>query len=201
MKDGTAGSRPNQSFYAVLGLLSLGAMSGYELRKLSEYSIQHFWRESFGQIYPSLRLLEAKGLATRRTEPGQERGRPDRQIYSITEAGREALAEWLKVDARPEVPRNELLLKMFFGAKASRETNLQHLERNRRLHEELLAVYRKTVQELREQSAGHPDLPYWLLTASYGKRISEAEIAWCDEAMAVLRELEQRDDGGSREQA
>ena len=52
-------ARMNKSRFALLGLLSLGAMSGYDLRKLFEQSLIHFWSESFGQIYPMLRSLAA----------------------------------------------------------------------------------------------------------------------------------------------
>ena len=38
-----------------------------------------------------------------------------KRIYSITEEGRERLKEWLAVPPQPEIPRNEMLLKLFFG--------------------------------------------------------------------------------------
>src|SRR5580698_5087465 len=102
MKGRESNRRTNQSLFAMLGLLSLGPRTGYELRKLSEVSIRHFWRESYGQIYPSLRALEAQGLVARKPEMGGVRGRPNRQVYAITEAGEAALREWLAVSAKPE---------------------------------------------------------------------------------------------------
>ena len=48
---------------AMLGLLSLGPATGYELRQLIEGTVGNFWKESFGQIYPSLRQLIAEDLA------------------------------------------------------------------------------------------------------------------------------------------
>src|SRR6267378_1332508 len=47
------GATPN----ALLGLLSLGSMSGYDIRQLISQSIGHFWSESYGQIYPGLKLF------------------------------------------------------------------------------------------------------------------------------------------------
>src|ERR1700754_1627141 len=96
---------------AVLGLLSMSPMSGYGMRTVISQSIGHFWSESFGQIYPALKRLTAEGCVEKETE--RQKGRPDRNVYSLTAKGRERLREWLVVPAVPEVPRNELLLKLF----------------------------------------------------------------------------------------
>jgi len=184
-----AKKRPNQSMFAMLGLLSIGPMTGYELRKLSEESIQHFWRESFGQIYPSLRALEAQGMVTRTEEMGAVRGRPARQVYALTDEGREALRTWVAAPARPEVPRNELLLKLFFGRQVAAEVNLRQIAERRRIYVDELEGYKALEKRIREAHQGHPDLPYWLLTLNYGKRYTEAEIAWCDEAREILKGL------------
>ena len=191
MKEGESSRRTNQSLFAMLGLLSLGPKTGYELRKLSEESIQHFWRESYGQIYPSLKELERRGWATRRVE--ESKGRPDRQVYALTEAGEEALRAWAAVPARPEVPRNELLLKTFFGRRAPAGVLLRQIEEHRRRFVEELEGYEATEEQIRVEHPGHPDLPYWLMTLSYGKRYTQAEIAWCDEAAGQLEEIEARE--------
>jgi len=79
-------ARARSTPYAVLGMLSLAPMSGYDIRKESEQSIGYFWSESYGQIYPALRELKAEGLIRRR--PGKSGGNRDRQVYEITERGR-----------------------------------------------------------------------------------------------------------------
>ena len=66
------GATPN----ALLGLLSLGPMSGYDIRQLIPQSIGHFWSESYGQIYPGLKRLAAAGLVEKKTE--RKKGSPDR---------------------------------------------------------------------------------------------------------------------------
>ena len=58
------GATPN----ALLGLLSLGPMSGYDIRQLIPRSIGHFWSESYGQIYPGLKRLSAAGFVEKKTE-------------------------------------------------------------------------------------------------------------------------------------
>ena len=58
-------ARGNRTTHAILGFLTWGPMSGYEIRKRVEESIGNFWSVSFGQIYPELRRLEAEGLFRR----------------------------------------------------------------------------------------------------------------------------------------
>src|SRR4051812_17053194 len=97
--------------FALLGLLTLKPMSGYELRRLIAQSIGHFWGESYGQLYPSWKRLESAGLTTKRSEAGKKR---EKFFYSIPAKGRERLQEWLRLPPKPQPPRSELLLKLFF---------------------------------------------------------------------------------------
>ena len=62
--------RENKTRFAVLAMLSLGPRSGYDIQQQIQRTLGHFWSESHGQIYPTLRKLLAEGLATARTEPG-----------------------------------------------------------------------------------------------------------------------------------
>jgi len=109
--------RSSSGSEVLLGLLTIEPMSGYDLGQTIRVSIGHFWNESYGQIYPNLKRLAAEGLVTAKAE--RQKGKPDRHIYSITPKGRERLAQWLAVAPQPEVPRNELLLKLFFGSRLS----------------------------------------------------------------------------------
>src|SRR5438132_6220677 len=113
--------------YAVLGMLALGPGSGYDLKKRIEGSVAHFWSESYGQIYPILAHLASQGLVERRLE--RPKGKPDRQVYSITVEGQVRLGAWLTAPARDESFRSELLLKLFFGRRRPLEESIRHLER------------------------------------------------------------------------
>ena len=72
-------SRINRTQFAILGMLSLGEKSGYDLKRDFEQRVQHFWSESLGQIYPTLHRLRKQHLVESRSESG--RGRPGRTIY------------------------------------------------------------------------------------------------------------------------
>jgi len=175
----------NQSQFALLGLLSIAPMSGYDLKQLSEWSVGHFWRESYGQIYPSLRKLEELGLVKHSTET--KPGRPDRHVYRLTSAGEGELEHWLELPPVNEVPRNELLLKLFFGGLIGPEACIEHLSKHLlKLHEDLVA-YEATQKRIEKESGKHPQRRYWLLTLSYGEHITKAQIAWCEKSLRELK--------------
>ena len=69
---------------ALLGLLSMAPMSGYDMRTVISQSIGHFWSESFGQIYPALKRLTAEGFVEKKTE--RQKGRPG-QACVFTDRG------------------------------------------------------------------------------------------------------------------
>jgi PadR family transcriptional regulator, regulatory protein AphA len=94
--------RENKTKYAVLGLLTYSPLSGYDVRRIYAQSLGNFWSESYGAIYPILRRLEEEGLATR--EVVRTSGRPDRNVFTITDLGRDELHRWL---AQPPEPVKE----------------------------------------------------------------------------------------------
>jgi len=185
-----AGRRANTSRYAILGVLSLGPRSGYDVKKLIEASIAHFWSESYGQIYPILNRLAAEGLAARRRE--KQRGKPDRHVYSLTPRGREELERWLALPARLDPVRSELLLKLFLGGAGSVANSIAQLEHVQARQRALRDTYDGIERRLRKQMAGHPELPFWLITLRCGQHRSRAMLTWCDEALTMLRRLTAR---------
>lgn len=170
----------------MLGLLSLGEGTGYDLKRRAESSIGHFWAESYGQIYPTLKQLEAEGLATCTTEPPQANGRPVRIVYAITEAGLAELKAWLAVPPRLEPFRSELLLKLFFGSVSGPKVHVAHLQRLRDEETARLARYRQIESELERRYARSRGLPYWLMTLSYGRHRSQAVVDWIDETLGRM---------------
>jgi DNA-binding PadR family transcriptional regulator len=94
-------------------MVGLGAGSGYEIKQTVELSIRLFWTISPAQVYPSLARLEHAGLLTGRDEP---HGNRRRRIYERTEAGSEALREWLRSgEPMPFELRDIAMVKLFFA--------------------------------------------------------------------------------------
>jgi DNA-binding PadR family transcriptional regulator len=55
--------------YVILGMLGLGARTGYDVKGIVDQSTRFFWAASYGQIYPELSRLEELGLVTGRLAP------------------------------------------------------------------------------------------------------------------------------------
>lgn len=170
--------------FAILGMLTIKPMSGYEIRQVIGQNLAHFWSESYGQLYPSLKKLEAAGLVTKRTEPGQKR---DKHIYTITSVGRERLREWLVIEPKPQPPRSELLLKLFFLSAESGALSAEHVARARAVAIEDLKHFGFLAEKLRHLHAGNPQLQQWLYTLSSSRQQAEAVVRWADETLASLQ--------------
>lgn len=78
--------KETKSKYAILGMLNISAMSGYDIKKHIQESISNFWTESYGQIYPVLKNLVAEELVTKTVERAS--GKPYRHVYALTARGR-----------------------------------------------------------------------------------------------------------------
>src|SRR5262245_28426929 len=83
----------------ILGLLARAPLSGYQIKAIVDRSTRFFWAASYGQIYPELRRLEREGLIVGRDSPNGARAR---RVYSLTDAGRRALVDWL-LDSRTTI--------------------------------------------------------------------------------------------------
>jgi len=179
---------------ALLGLLTVEPMSGYDLGQAIRSSIGHFWNESYGQIYPNLKKLAAGGFVTAKAE--RQKGKPDRQVYSITPKGRKRLVNWLAIEPQPEIPRNELLLKLFFGVQASPNTLIGYVKSMDKREAAVLEELKRLEREEIAQLARYPDAPYWKMAARFGQLELEAHLRWAKETLAALRRI-----GGNREKA
>jgi DNA-binding PadR family transcriptional regulator len=101
------------SSYAVLALLALRPWRAYELAGQAERSLRFAWPKSERHLYSEPKKLVALGYATVRTEPSGPRR--TRSVYSITKAGRDALAEWVTTTPSPPVFEAEAMLRLLFA--------------------------------------------------------------------------------------
>src|SRR5262249_3027543 len=88
--------QPTTTRFAVLGELALREWSAYEVRRSRRRTLRWFWPRAESVIYAEAKRLENEGLARSRAEPAEDGSRRTRTIYSITPAGRRALAAWLR---------------------------------------------------------------------------------------------------------
>ncbi|WP_377643412.1 PadR family transcriptional regulator [Oryzobacter terrae] len=179
-------ARPSQTELAVLGALSTGPMTGYEIRGAITGVLGHFWHESFGQIYPALGRLESQG-AVRRRAPGRTSG----SVFELTRSGRRRLRALLAEPGPTPPARNALLLRLFFGAHlpdgGARDLLADAEARAAAALEEYTAVR----DEIEEEPAPDPEQAYRTMTLSFGEHMARAQQAWARECLAML-------EGGSR---
>lgn len=178
-------TRPS-THYAVLGMLSIAPMSGYEMRRRMAGSIAHFWSESFGQLYPSLKALTAERLVTARETPSARGGA--KRVHQITPAGRRALRDWLATPPHPQPVRNELLLKLFFAKDADRRTVRTQLARVRTRLQAELAAYDAASGTIDADASSADEARYWRATVRYGILRTKAALEWVTETEATFTE-------------
>lgn len=171
--------------YVILGMLSLnGRLSGYEIRKAIETSVGSFWGESYGQIYPTLRRLVSDGLVEQR--PSSYRPKQRRQEYAITEKGRERFREWLRLPFQNDPPRNEFLLKLFFGGEADPQVPIAHIREVERRNLQMLELLHGIESSVSGNAAQDPRRRYWMLTLDLGLVLTRAALDWCGSALTKL---------------
>lgn len=112
-------TEPTTISYALLGLLGIRSMTGYELTQQYRRSLQYAWPMSEGHIYREQKRLARRGWATVEEERA---GRRTRKRYTITPAGRRALRGWLSSEPSPPGLDIEGALRLHFADQGDRES-------------------------------------------------------------------------------
>ena len=169
----------NPIAYALLGLLRLKPLSGYEMKARIDKSIRFFWAASYGQIYPELRRLEVAGLVERESAP---QGQRQRNVYRLTPEGNAVLREWLVAGDVGYEYRDLGLLKLFLSDGLTTQEQVALLER-------IGANHARTLEQLREveralpAEAGYPRT----LVLEYGLALHEFNVGWFRQAQQRVK--------------
>ena len=179
MPVGTRTTQLTTTEAAVMGLLSHGPRSGYDLKKAVESSVGYFWAPAKSQIYAVLpRLVESGYASVRKVAQDQ---RPDKSVYRLTRLGRAALKEWIEEAPLPPDPgRNPLLIKLFFGDIVAPEVLVGHIRQRRQEAEKLRSI----LEEIEAKTnANHLNSA---LTRGWGLEYTRAFIRWAKQAEREL---------------
>jgi DNA-binding PadR family transcriptional regulator len=131
------------SAFLMLGMVRLGARSGYAIKKAADVSTRFFWPTSLAQVYPELARLVKAGLLTRRED---SQGSRERFAYELTEQGEAALKTWLRsTHEAPTQFRDEGVLRLFFADALAEEDQLALV---RGLRERVRGVSAHTREEI-----------------------------------------------------
>jgi DNA-binding PadR family transcriptional regulator len=163
---------------AVLGLLALnGERSGYDLLKQAGRSVGHVWSPTKSHLYATLPRLVAAGLAARREV--EQRDRPDKQVYRLTEAGEAALREWLET---VEPGSDDTPIRVFFGMLIAESAVAAQVRRYREDALERLALFERIDETNTRRDADR--FHEYVLRLGFAR--TRATIAWADEILAEL---------------
>ncbi|WP_108651389.1 PadR family transcriptional regulator [Dongshaea marina] len=177
-------SRINKTQFAILGYISKHQpMSGYDIKRLLEKVAAFYWSESNSQIYPLLKKLLDQGMVTVEQQDSSRK----KNLYRITELGREHLMQWLEEETEPQTFRNELLLKLSLSQHLSDQQTLEQMHYFSEQVTNKRRKLKKIQKHIREDHVGRADQKYLLMTYRYSELMLKAQQQWCEE---VERELE-----------
>ncbi len=165
----------------LLGFLTRGDLTGYELKGAMDESVGFFFGASYGSIYPALRSLEEEGLV--RSTLVVQSDRPNKKVYSLTPEGRAYFLEALKEPPAEDSFRSEFLMQLFFGRHQDPERLLALIEDHRSSLRDSLERLRRTEEKIRKV----PQARFGLLCLRYGLVYYENTLAWLDAAEREVR--------------
>jgi len=153
-------------------------MSGYAVRAAIRDQLGFFWSESFGQIYPTLSALQARGEVEK-----HDGSRPGSSLYSLTPTGRSRMVSLLEQPDSPTPRRDGFMLRLFFGRSLGPDACRELVVHARANAAQQLAVYQAIRAQVESETDYLEHKPYWLITISAGEHTTRAAIAWADETL------------------
>jgi DNA-binding PadR family transcriptional regulator len=159
----------NETAASILGFLSLGPMTGWDVNAFAQISVANFWNVTRSQVYRELKVLEEGGLLR-----GEDVGQRSKRRFHLTDAGRAALADWLRSPPGPALSRNPFLVKLFFATDLSDDEVATLIARARAVHEADLIRYEEVLGAAESLSS------FAAATVHYGIAVERAALAWFD---------------------
>ena len=176
---------------AVMAALLEGESSGYDLAKGFDATVANFWMATPQQLYRELERMEAEGLVAARIV--QQERRPNKRMFSLTEAGRRALRDFTAQPPRPRAIRDELLVQVQSIDDGDTDAVRASIFERRQAAQVKLARYERLRDRLLDGRAEHDYLsraprvgPY--LTLLRGMAFEQENIRWADLALSVLEQ-------------
>jgi PadR family transcriptional regulator, regulatory protein AphA len=174
--------------YAILGFLNYHPYTGYDLKKIFDTSVRHFWNADQSQIYRTLIHLTEQGFAT--MDKMAQIDRPDRKVYSITAAGHAAFFKWLSNPPVMGEAHSTPLVQVFFAAKLSDDEILIKFEGFAAIMRALLAEYENLPGKIgpfqREIDSPRNHF-FWMLTLENGIHTMKANLEWAESVIERIK--------------
>jgi DNA-binding PadR family transcriptional regulator len=174
---------------AVLAALLEGEASGYDLAKGFDASVANFWMATPQQLYRELDRLADEGLIRARVVH-QER-RPNKRMFSLTEAGYEAIRQFTARAPKPSVIRDELAVKVLAADAGDAHAVRGFMVERLQWADAKLQRYQRTRARMldgrgEEEYLAHADRVGPYLTLLRGISFEEENIRWAERTLAIL---------------
>ena len=178
--------------HAIMVSLAERPGTGYELGGQFSTSLGHFWPATRQQIYRTLSRLQQDGQVTCRDVP--QNGRPDKKIYTLAPAGRQALHDWIAEPSSVMKIRDDLAVKLRGAEHGDADDVLADVHRHRAAHTRQLDLYHSyeatQFPDAADTAGAAQSLTgrrlHQYLVLRGGIRVEEAFIDWCDEVLDAL---------------
>jgi PadR family transcriptional regulator, regulatory protein AphA len=174
--------------HAILGFLSFQPMTGYDLKKAFDHSVQFFWPANQSQIYRTLAELSDEELVN--IEIVAREDRLDMKIYHITETGLAEFRHWLSTPLPHQDYREAFLIQVYFGGKIDDRETIALLRHMIREIEEALGqltiLYKMYLGKL-DQVDARRDLFFNMLTLEYGISSNQTALNWLHSVLNRLQ--------------
>jgi len=179
--------------HGILGLLSYGPMTGYDVMKLFNESLNFFWNAQTSQIYRELGALENNGWVV--SKQVVQVGKPNKNLFTISKEGNEELLRWIDGHSLDDLAkvRDDMTMRIFFSSRGNRELLVAELIEYREMNERYMHSLKLTENTLSQRAklASNPDEKlYWLMAVKRGYFSSKANIEWVDECLEMMKGLE-----------
>ena len=176
--------------HGMLGLINLMPMTGYELDKEFKESLKYIWQAKSSQIYSELDNMEKKGWLV--SERIMQDEKPNKRVYSITEAGKSELLNWMSTpesDVKNALTgKNAFLFRVLLAGSLSKEQALRLLHSFRDV-----CLARKVTQEDIRTAIARDELQYdskqilfFELVALHGEMVNQTRLAWIEKAISIV---------------
>jgi PadR family transcriptional regulator AphA len=175
--------------YAILGFLNYRPYTGYDLKKIFDSSVRHFWPADQSQIYRTLAHLAERGLAEAEKVPQEDH--PDRKVHRITDTGRAELLKWLAGPPLIEGQRSAALIQVFFVGQLSDREILAKFEGYAAYLREILKLYDDIPAQLevfQKEIPSQREFFFWMLTLENGIRSINANLAWAESVIERVKQ-------------
>lgn len=179
--------------YAILGLLKIRDMSGYDIDKTLQISIKNFWNINQSHIYQELKKLEKQKFIE--SKKVVQENKPNKKIFKITELGCQEFKNFFvlvdeNLDGFLDI-KALFLTRVFYASFSNDDDNIDFLKKLKKHIQWRIEHLHKTKEITIKNTVETPNHKrntfYWHNTLDCGFYVYEAIIKWIDDTIKKIK--------------